>query len=153
MPDTAVILAFARPGVANVEDMTTILDRAEAPTLLLVDDTAEIRALLRTLVELDGRFRVVGEAGDGQEAIDLAAQSCPDAVLLDLMMPRMCGLEALPQLRSVCPSSALVVHSSLGGAEARRRAEVAGADGYLVKGSRPDTLIDRLEDILAGRVA
>jgi DNA-binding NarL/FixJ family response regulator len=131
--------------------VTTTLDRAEAPTLLLVDDAADLRRLLRTLVEADGRFRVVGEAGDGQEALEVAARCCPDAVLLDLAMPVMSGLDALPLLRSQCPHAAIVVHSSTPGSGVRRCAEAAGADGYVSKGSRLDTLIDRLEDVLVAR--
>lgn len=111
-------------------------------SVLLVDDTADIRMLLRQALELDGSFDVVGEAGDGAVALELAEALQPDLVLLDLAMPRMDGLQVLPLLLERSPGSRVVVlsgfeHAALG-AEALR----LGATSYVQKG-RP------LQEILA----
>lgn len=66
--------------------------------VLLVDDDASLRRLVRVLLERDGRFEVVGEAGDGLEAIDAVADHDPDLMVLDLAMPRVDGLEVLARL-------------------------------------------------------
>ena len=81
---------------------------------MLVDDEPDIVFLARTLFESDGRFDVVGEASDGEEAVRLAQQLHPDAVLLDILMPGMDGWQALPLIRRVAPETAVVVVSALG---------------------------------------
>lgn len=103
--------------------------------ILLADDTEDIRTLLRILLEADARFRVVAEAADGSEAVLLAAQQKPDVIVLDLAMPVLDGLEALPEIRRVSPASAIIV---LSGFETKRmadRALAAGADRYIEKGT------------------
>jgi len=71
--------------------------------VVLVDDEPDIVYLARTLFERDGRFDVVGEALDGQEAVRLAQDLQPEAMLLDILMPGMDGWEALPLIRRVAP--------------------------------------------------
>ena len=73
--------------------------------VLVVDDNEDLRALIRIQVEAQG-FTVAGEAGDGIEAVASATELQPDVVLLDLAMPRMDGLEALPLLWKPCPMCA-----------------------------------------------
>jgi CheY-like chemotaxis protein len=85
--------------------------------VLLAEDDADILELTRMLLDLDGRFRVVGEATTGVEAIVLAKQLQPDAVLLDLMMPVMSGFIALPTIRAVAPRAA--IHHVLGVGDGR----------------------------------
>ena len=112
--------------------------------VLLVDDMAELRALVRLTLERSGRFVVVGEAGDGQQAIDAVAELHPDVVLLDIAMPVMDGMEALPKIRAAAPDVRVVMLS--GFSEARLGGEAAsrGAIAYLEKGLAPDLLIARL---------
>lgn len=109
---------------------------AAAPIrVLLADDTADLRLVLRVFLEADGEFTVVGEAADGAEAVELAAAGRPDAVVLDLAMPVMDGLEAAEQIRTHSPSTKIVV---LSGSDRERIAEVAlarGASAYLQKGT------------------
>ena len=78
--------------------------------VVIVDDTPDLRDLLRLAME-SGGFDVVAEAGDGAEAIEVARQYTPDVILLDLAMPVMDGLEALPTLRQLCPDAKIVVLS------------------------------------------
>jgi pilus assembly protein CpaE len=109
--------------------------------VVLVDDEPDIVYLARTLFERDGRFNVVGEAMDGQEAVRLAQSLQPEAMLLDILMPGMDGWEALPLIRRVAPETAVVVVSALGRRqEVAERATALGAAAYVEKaklGSTP----------------
>ncbi len=115
--------------------------------VLLADDVPDIRALLRLAIERDGRFEIVGEAGDGAEAIAQAGLLTPDLVLLDLAMPQMDGLQAIPEIRHhIGPDGRIVV---LSGFESERLGACAietCADAYVEKGVR--SLIE-LPDFLA----
>jgi CheY-like chemotaxis protein len=77
--------------------------------VLIADDNAEIRDVVRYGLELDGRFQVVAEAADGERAIRLAADLRPDAVVLDVAMPVMSGLEALPLIRKALDGEVVAV--------------------------------------------
>lgn len=101
---------------------------------LLVDDVEDIRALLRMLMQQDGRFEVVAEAADGETAITLAQQHQPDVVVLDLAMPVMDGLTALPRLRSAAPRAQVVILSAFPADQMGPPTLEAGAVGYLEKG-------------------
>ena len=81
--------------------------------ILLADDQREVRTSLRRFLERDGRFEVVAEVEDGDEAISVAGREQPDAVLLDLAMPGVNGLEALPRIREVAPHAQVVIISSM----------------------------------------
>ena len=102
-------------------------------SVLLVDDDAELRALLEIILEEDGRFDVVGQAADGREALDLARSARPDIVVLDLLMPGMDGLRALPQLREALPRARIVVVSAFPDPYTLLDAVKLGADGYIDK--------------------
>jgi DNA-binding NarL/FixJ family response regulator len=110
----------------------------------LVDDSADLRFLVRAAVEARGGFEVVGEAGDGQDAITQARSLEPDVVLLDLDMPTMGGLEALPKLREAAPGSKVVVLSSFRRDDYEPAARAGGATGYLEKGITARRLVDEL---------
>ena len=117
--------------------------------VLLVDDAADVRRLIAALIDVhDQGWSVVGEAANGREAIENAPPTDPDLVLLDLSMPVMDGLEALPHLRRAVPGAAVVVLSSFPSDAAQRAALAAGAHGYLEKDALVDSLIPRLQAIL-----
>src|SRR4051795_11720856 len=118
------------------------------PRVLLVDDVADLRFLLRVVLEADGMFEVVGEAGDGETAVDLCARTDPDVVLLDLSMPTMDGLEALPRLRALAPDAKIVVLSAFERGRVSSSAADLGADAYFEKGTPPPTVLDGLKDLL-----
>ncbi|MBV8234205.1 MAG: response regulator [Acidimicrobiia bacterium] len=109
--------------------------------VVLVDDEPDIVYLARTLFERDGRFDVVGEASDGEQAVRLAQRLRPEALLLDILMPGMDGWEALPLIRRVAPDTAVVVVSALGRRQdVAERATALGAAAYVEKaklGSTP----------------
>ena len=113
---------------------------------LLVDDAAEMRALVGMSLRLDGRFDVVGEAGNGREAVDLAAAYRPDLVLLDLSMPVMDGLEALPLIRAAVPETVVVVFSAFEEERLGAEAKARGAVAYVTKGVPLDCLANLLAE-------
>ncbi|MGH9063388.1 MAG: response regulator [Acidimicrobiales bacterium] len=80
--------------------------------VLIVDDSDGLRGLYRLALELDGRFQVVGEATDGAAAIDRARDLQPTFVMLDVQMPVMDGLTALPEILDAAPHSRVLLHSS-----------------------------------------
>ena len=85
--------------------------------VLLVDDLSDIRLVMRLLLEADGRAEIVGEAADGAEAVRLAAELQPDAVVLDLRMPGMDGVAALPLIRDASPGTVLYLDPPYWGCE------------------------------------
>jgi two-component system response regulator DesR len=112
--------------------------------VLIVDDIANVRQDLRTLLDLAGDIEIVGEAADGLEAIDKVEKLEPDVVLLDLEMPVLDGYTAASQIKAHFPSSriiALTVHSCH---EAIQRAYQAGVDSFIVKGTPFDELIQAI---------
>lgn len=123
---------------------------ARAPiSVFLVDDLAELRELIRFGIEADPGFEVVGEAGDGRAALEGIAETRPEAVLLDLSMPDMDGLEAIPHIREGDPAIAIVVLSGFSADRMAARAMERGADGYVEKG----TPIHELREIARTAVA
>lgn len=107
---------------------------ARSISVVLVDDTPEIRRLLRQGLELLGGFDVVAEAGDGVQGVASVREHQPDAVLLDLAMPVMDGLQAIPVIRTAVPETKILILSGFD--EHRMSGEVmsAGAHAYLSKG-------------------
>jgi DNA-binding NarL/FixJ family response regulator len=116
---------------------------APAVRVLVVDDAPDLRLVVRSALERRGGFEVV-EAGDGDEAVRVAAASDPDIVLLDLDMPRVGGLEALPLLRETVPRAKVVILSGVTRDPMERLARSAGAVGYLEKGIPSRRLVDEL---------
>ena len=102
-------------------------------SVLLVDDQPLFRRGVRMLVDSQADLTVVGEASDGQGAVDLATELRPDVVLLDLSMPRMDGLQAAELIRAELPDARVVVLSGYPASRMRQVALAAGADDYLEK--------------------
>jgi DNA-binding NarL/FixJ family response regulator len=113
--------------------------------VLLVDDAVDVRRLLRTTLRFRGGFEVVGEAGDGAKAVELAAELLPDIVVLDLGLPDIAGREVLSRIRLNSPSSKVVVFSGLDSEEQRWVA--AHVEGYVLKDAEIDYLVDLLETV------
>lgn len=115
--------------------------------VLVVDDAANLRELLTVLLEAEDDFVVVGTAADGRQAIEQAALLQPELVLLDLAMPVMDGLEALPHLRAAVPRARIVIFSGFEHEELARRALQAGADDFIEKGTSVTRIVDRLRQL------
>jgi chemotaxis response regulator CheB len=101
--------------------------------VLVVDDDADLRMLLRIALNVPGASEVVGEAADGQLAVSAAADLRPDVVVLDEAMPVLRGTEAIPLLRRATPSSRIVLYSAWAQTEQRARFEEL-ADAVVAKG-------------------
>lgn len=101
--------------------------------VLLVDDDPDMRGLVEIMLEEDGRFAVVAHASNGLEAVRLAEQEHPDVVVLDLQMPGMDGLTALPMLRERLPRARIVVVSAFPDPLTLADAIEQGVDGYIDK--------------------
>jgi CheY-like chemotaxis protein len=112
--------------------------------VLIADDNSDIRALVRFRLERDDRFVVVGEAGNGSQAVEMVEELQPDVVVLDLGMPVMDGLEALPLIHKVHPDVKVAVLSSFPAAQVEHQARELGAVLYLEKSDSITTVGDQL---------
>jgi DNA-binding NarL/FixJ family response regulator len=122
-------------------------------SVMLADDTAEYRQLLRLILEQDGRFAVVAEAADGETAVRLSGERQPDVVILDLAMPVLDGLEAIPLIRSNSPESSIVVLSGFARGRVDGDALALGASAYVEKGEAFSKIVSTLLELrLAARV-
>jgi DNA-binding NarL/FixJ family response regulator len=109
--------------------------------ILIVDDNAEVRRELRTLLPLAGNLEVDGEAADGLEALRLAEALRPHAILLDLQMPVLDGCAAARRIKDRWPECRVVALTVHDDAATRQKASQAGVDVFLVKGSPLDILV------------
>jgi DNA-binding NarL/FixJ family response regulator len=119
--------------------------------ILLVDDHALVRAGIRALLESLPRLEVVGETGDGLEAVRLVREIAPDAILLDITLPGLNGLEVAARVARLGVGTRVLVLSMHASPEYAARAFAAGAAGYLIKDSAFDELATALEEISVGR--
>lgn len=108
---------------------------ARSRGVLICDDLDAIRDLLRSMIDDEPTLHVVGEAADGKAAIGAAGRLQPDVILLDLAMPVMTGMEALPELRRIVPAAAIIVLSGFASTVASEELRALGADGYIEKGT------------------
>jgi DNA-binding NarL/FixJ family response regulator len=120
--------------------------------ILIVDDHPLTRDALAALLAQQG-FAVVGEAASGEEAIDEVERLQPDLVLLDLTMPGMDGLTALPRLREQAPASEVVVLTASDAEDKLLAAIRAGASGYLLKTEPPEQIASFLRGVVRGEAA
>ena len=118
--------------------------------VLLVDDHELLRAGLRSRLEQESGIEVVGEADSAERAVVLARALQPDLVLLDLLLPRRNGFEAIPEILGVAPEARVIVVSSQTAASSVRRALTAGAVGYVPKRASDRELVGAIEQVSAG---
>ena len=123
-----------------------------ADSVLIVDDHPLTREALSALLAQHG-FSVVGAAADGEEAIGLARRLQPQLVLLDLSMPGLSGLDALPRLREAAPGCEVVVLTASGTEENLLSAIRGGAAGYLLKSETPGRIAEFLRGVAQGEAA
>jgi len=118
--------------------------------ILLVDDHALLRTSLRSRLEDESGIDPVGEAGHAEQAVAKARALQPDVILLDLLLPRKSGYEAIPELLAVSPEARILVVSSQARPEAVRQAISAGAHGYVPKLASDTELIEAIRRVAAG---
>lgn len=112
--------------------------------IVICDDYDAYRFTINAILESDPRFEVVGEAVNGCEAIERCRELQPDVVVLDIAMPEMDGLTALPIIREECPDARIVMHSAFAERSVAERAANLGANGYLEKGSDLASIVETL---------
>jgi DNA-binding NarL/FixJ family response regulator len=123
---------------------------AESIRVVIVDDHAVVREGLRTFLDLQEGIEVVGEAADGEEAIRAAEQLRPEVLLIDLVMPRLDGVQAMRRLRERVPETRAIVLTSYLDDERLLPALRAGAAGYLLKSVQPQELARAVRAAAAG---
>jgi two-component system, NarL family, response regulator LiaR len=118
--------------------------------VLIVDDHAIVRKGIRALLSEAGGFEVVGEAGNGQDAVLRAQETHPDVILMDVLMPGMDGIEATRQITSRQPKTHILVLTSFAADSKVFPAIKAGALGYLLKDSSPEELVRAIRQVHRG---
>ncbi|MBI1878193.1 MAG: response regulator transcription factor [Chloroflexi bacterium] len=118
--------------------------------VLIADDHPVVRRGLSSLINIRPDLELVGEAVDGVEAVDKARLLKPDVILLDLMMPRKGGLEAIGEIKQANPAARILVLTSFADDDKVFPAIKAGALGYLLKDTPPETLLTAIHDVYRG---
>jgi DNA-binding NarL/FixJ family response regulator len=117
---------------------------------MIADDQTLFRVGLARLLEEDPRVDIVGQAGDGAEAVKLAGSLSPDVVLMDLKMPNLDGIEATKQIVAQYPGVKVLLLTTFEADNHVIQALKAGASGYILKDSKPDSIVSSLLAVLAG---
>lgn len=124
----------------------------EAIKVVIAEDDTDILEMLQTTLEMLG-VDVVGSAVNGREAIEEVTRLSPDIILLDMHMPEMLGLEAIPEIVTHAPRTKIVVHSAIGATFMTDQALKLGAHAYIEKGVKPRTIVEHIERVhIAGAV-
>ncbi len=124
---------------------------SEMIRVLIADDHAIVRDGLQALIGTEEGMQVVGTAANGQEAVEKALALQPDVILLDLQMPRMSGLEALPEIRVGFPQARILVLTSFSEDDMVFAAIKAGALGYLLKDASTPDLLQAIHNVYEGK--
>ncbi len=124
----------------------------EAASVLLVDDHPLLRKGLVQLIELEDELSVMGEASDGKTALEMAKESEPDLIVLDLNMQGMDGLDTLHAMRAANVTSRIIMLTVSDNDEDVIRAMTYGADGYLLKDMDPEQILERLKEAVNGKM-
>ena len=118
--------------------------------VLVVDDHAFMRVAINAILTRDSSLEVVGEAQDGQEAIERCRELRPDLVLMDVSMPRVNGLEATRTIKAHSPETSVLILTAHADQGLLMDAVKAGAAGYVLKGEHPDHVLDAVRAVLDG---
>lgn len=118
--------------------------------ILLAEDHTVVREGTKKLLESQNDFEIVGEANNGEEAVELAGKLCPDVVVMDIAMPKLSGIEATKQIKALYPGMAILVLTGYDNDEYVFALIEAGAAGYLLKETSGDELINAIRLVVAG---
>ena len=124
----------------------------ERTRVMIVDDHSLLRVGLKQVLEESGEFEVVGEAADGEEAVRLAAETLPQVVVMDVMMPRKDGVEACREIMASAPDTRVVMLTASTEEDAVIEAVAAGATGYLQKETGMDPLLSAVRAVAVGEL-
>lgn len=120
--------------------------------VFLVDDHMVVREGLKTLISAQPDMEVVGEASDGERALELVRESTPDVVIMDISMPKVNGIEATAQIKQACPAVQVLVLSVHDDTSYLRQLLAVGASGYILKHTAADALIQAIHMVANGGV-
>ena len=121
--------------------------------ILIVDDHALMRMGLRSMLDMQSDMEVVGEAGNGQKAIDLAKSLTPDIIIMDLMMPKVNGAEATKAILDALPGTKIIILTSFGNSADLARAISNGAAGVQMKDAPTEALLKAIRKVMRGETA
>jgi NarL family two-component system response regulator LiaR len=130
--------------------MTEPISQAESIRILIVDDHAIVREGQRALIGTEPGMEMVGEAADGVQAVEMARSLQPDVILLDLVMPRKGGVEAIEEIKAENPMARILVLTSFAEDEKVYAAIKAGALGYLLKDASPQEILGAIREVYRG---
>lgn len=129
-----------------------VVERSQGSlNLLIADDDPGFRKLVRRLLDTARAATVVGEAGDGEEAVRLAHELHPDVILMDIAMPRLGGLEAIQRAKAERPDTKVVVVTVHGEEAYRKAAADRGADAFVLKKTISTELLPAIRRAVSGR--
>lgn len=124
----------------------------ETIRILIVEDQTLMRQGLKTILDLEPGFNVLGESADGQQGVDMALSIRPDVILMDVQMPMMNGIEATATICSVWPEAKIIILTTFGRDDYVYQGVRAGALGYLLKDAPADHLIQTIRRVHAGEL-
>ncbi len=119
---------------------------------MVVDDHPIVRNGLRDVLEASGRFEVVGQAADGEEAVRIVEELKPEVIVMDVIMPYKDGIDACRDIMELLPDTRVLMLTASTEEDAVIEAVAAGATGYLEKYSRPEELVEAVLDVAEGRL-
>ena len=135
----------------NRTKAVTVTSSRERIKVMLVDDHPIVRYGLREVLERSGGFEVVGQAGNGVEAVRTAKRCGPDVIVMDVMMPEKDGIDACRDIADVLPDTRVLMLTASSEEDAVIEAIAAGARGYLQRYSGREELIAAVRDVAEGR--
>ena len=121
--------------------------------IVVTDDESVVREGIVAILSLQPAFEVVGEASNGMEAVDVARETKPDVVLLDMAMPKQDGLATIPVLKEILPDVRILVLTSFADSDLVYKAIKTGALGYMLKDARREQLIQAIQDVANGQAS
>ncbi len=119
-------------------------------TILLAEDHVVVRESIRRFLEREAKFEVIGEAGDGEEAVQMAKRLKPDVIVIDISMPKLNGIEATKQIKALQPSAVILILTAYDYEQYIFPLLEAGAAGYLLKDVSSRELVNAIETVYRG---
>ncbi len=115
--------------------------------ILIVDDSMYMRTLISSALTATGRYEIIGQAGNGSQAIEMALEHLPDVITMDNILPDMIGIDIVKELRSEGITAKIIMVSAVGQDDVIAEGKANGAQDYLVKPFTADVLVERVDNL------